>query len=200
MGGGRFRVSTSNADGPLNTNNIGGNNLQEKTQEDQETIREGLRFFFSEEGEPFREFMLEEIVTVVDASSRDAAQEIIRRVGLSNVPAPSFFRALNPELSENDKRMVQQITKLVQFLFGDYDAAMGGSNNNVGNGGGGATARLRALLPVVREYRVPLSNFGKLLIARLTEKSLQRSLNWASERLSGPQVTGPGLASAQRLR
>mmetsp|Transcript_5770 Transcript_5770/g.11837 ORF Transcript_5770/g.11837 Transcript_5770/m.11837 type:complete len:809 (-) Transcript_5770:159-2585(-) len=177
--GGRFRVS--------NNNNIGGSNLQEQTEEDQETVREGLRFFFSKEGEPFREFMLEEIVTVVDASGRDAAQEIIRRVGLSNIPTPSFLRALNPELSDNDKRMVQQITKLVQFLGGDYDGAIGennGNNNNLGNGGNANTARLRALIPIVREYRVPLQDFGKLLIVRLTEKNLQRSLNWASERLS----------------
>jgi len=176
--GGRFRVSDSTA------TNIGGSNLQAQTDEDQETVREGLRFFFSEEGEPFREFMLEEIVTVVDASSREATQELIRRAGLSNLPTPSFLRALSPELSDNDKRMVQQITKLVQFLGGDYDGAIGG-NNNLGNGGNAATARLRALIPIVREYRVPLQDFGKLLIARLTEKNLQRSLNWASERLVG---------------
>jgi len=173
--GGRFRVS--------GTQSIGGSNFQSQTTEDQETVREGLRFFFSDEGEPFREFMLEEIVTVVDASSREATQELIRRVGLSNIPAPSFLRALSPELSDNDKRMVQQISKLVQFLGGDFDGAVGSDNNNVGNGGNANTARLRAIIPIVREYRLPLQNFGKLLIARLTEKNLQRSLNWASERL-----------------
>lgn len=185
--GGRFRVSTPNNDNVL-ANNIGGSNFQAQTDEDQETVREGLRFFFSEEGEPFREFMLEEIVTVVDASSREATQELIRRVGLSNIPTPSFFRALSPELNDNDKRMVQQITKLIQFLGGDFDGAIdgnSGNNNNLGNGGNATTARLRALIPIVREYRVPLQNFGKLLIARLTEKNLQRSLNWASEQLVG---------------
>merc|ERR1712194_1001176 len=175
--GGRFRVSS----------NIGGSNFQSQTDEDEETVREGLRFFFSPEGEPFREFMLEEIVTVVDASGRDATQELIRRVGLSNIPTPSFLRALSPELSDNDKRMVQQISKLVQFLSGDFDGAMDGekssNSNNLGNGGNANTARLRALIPIVREYRVPLQDFGKLLLARLTEKNLQRSLNWASEQL-----------------
>ena len=181
--GGRFRVSASGSA----TNNVGGSNFQAQANEDEETVREGLRFFFSEEGEPFREFMLEEIVTVVDASSREATQELIRRVGLSNIPTPSFLRALSPELSENDKRMVQQITKLVQFLGGDFDGAIGGgngNNNNLGNGGNATTARLRALIPIVREYRVSLQDFGKLLIARLTEKNLRRSLNWASERLA----------------
>lgn len=179
--GGRFRVSSNNG-----AQNIGGSNFQSQTDEDEETVREGLRFFFSPEGEPFREFMLEEIVTVVDASGRDATQELIRRVGLSNIPTPSFLRALSPELSDNDKRMVQQISKLVQFLGGDFDGAIGGNsnNNNLGNGGNATTARLRALIPIVREYRQPLQDFGKLLIARLTEKNLQRSLNWASERLA----------------
>lgn len=180
--GGRFRVSSSST---KDNTNVGGSNFQSQTDEDQETVREGLRFFFSEEGEPFREFMLEEIVTVVDASSREATQELIRRVGLSNIPTPSFLRALSPELSANDKRMVQQITKLVQFLGGDFDGAIGGNgNNNLGSGGNAATARLRALIPIVREYRIPLQDFGKLLIARLTEKNLQRSLSWASERLA----------------
>jgi len=72
-------------------------------------------------------------------------------------------------------------------------------NNNNNNGGGATTARLRALIPVVREYRAPLSDFGRLLIGRLTEKSLQRSLNWASERLSqGPQASSPGVLSLQK--
>merc|ERR1712021_223831 len=135
--GGRFRVSAPTSNDSSFPNNVGGSNFQAQTDEDQETVREGLRFFFGEEGEPFREFMLEKIVTVVDASSREATQELIRRVGLSNIPTPSFLRALSPELSENDRRMVQQISKLVQFLGGDYDGVIGGNsnNNNLGNGG-----------------------------------------------------------------
>lgn len=187
--GGRFRVSSSalaasvadNSFGGLT--NIGGSNFSQQTREDQDTAREALRFFFSIEGEPFREFMLEEIVTVADASSREALQEVIRRFGLGNLPTPSLFKALNPDLTENDKRMVQQITKLVQFLSGDYDGALGGRNAT----GGASISRLRGLLPVVREYRVQLSEFGRLLVARLTEKSLQRSFNWASDRLSQPR-------------
>jgi hypothetical protein len=49
--------------------------------------------------------MLEEIVTVVDASSRQALQELVARVGLGRVPVPSLFRALNPKLSNEDKRV-----------------------------------------------------------------------------------------------
>jgi hypothetical protein len=66
--------------------------------------------------------------------------------------------------------MVQQIGKLVQFLLGDFDGAA-------------STARLRKLLPVVREYTPQLREFGTVLIARLTEKSISRGLSWASLRL-----------------
>ena len=101
-----------------------------------------------------------------------------------------------------EHRLKQQITKLVQFLSGDYDSAIGG---NAAGGGGAAVARLRGLLPVVREYRPQLSLFGRQLVARLTEKSLQRSLNWASDRLSQPRSSSgrrgvfqpPGAALAE---
>lgn len=163
IGGGRFRVNT------FGLSNIGGSTSQLQTAEDRETAREALRFFFSPEGKPFREFLLEEIVTVVDASSRDATQELVKRLGLGNVPVPSFFRALSPELSNEDRRMVQQIGTLVQFLTGDYEGAIGGSGGN-GAGALQAQTRLRSLLPVVREYGPQLRDFGRLLVARLTEK------------------------------
>mmetsp|Transcript_7434 Transcript_7434/g.18296 ORF Transcript_7434/g.18296 Transcript_7434/m.18296 type:complete len:840 (+) Transcript_7434:367-2886(+) len=186
VGDGRFRVSSAASSSFDGLSNIGGSNFQRQSEEDKETLRESLKFFFSPEGEPFRDFMLEEIVTVVDASNRDAVNELIRNLGLSNLPLPSLFKALAPELNDSDKRMVQQIGKLIQFLFGDFDAALGDGGRN--GGGELAAARARALLPVVREYRSELSYFGRMLVARLTEKNLQRSLTWASDRLA-PQPT-----------
>ena len=142
-----------------------------QSQNDERTVREALRFFFSPEGAVFREFMLEEIVTVLDASGRGAIQELSRSLGLNNFPVPGFVRALNPELTEKDRNMVRQIQKLVKFLLGDYDEAA-------------STARLRKLIPVAREYSVQLRDFGILLGARLTEKNLSRGMNWATERLT----------------
>lgn len=179
VGGGRFRVTNNGG----NNNNSG---VTEKTEEDQETAREALRFFFSPEGQPFRDFMLEEIVTVVDASSREAIQELARRLGLGNLPVPSFVRALSPELSPSDKRMVQQIGQLVQFLTGDYEGVMKDSGGN-----GDTNARVRALLPVAREYGPQLRDFGTLLAARLTEKSISRSMKWASDRLGTTRASAP---------
>merc|ERR1712241_1518804 len=74
--------------------------------------------------------------------------------------------------------------KLVQFLTGDYDGVMnnnGGEQQQQPNNTNNNAARLRSLIPVVQEYRRPLSDFGKLLIVRLTEIRIKRSLNWVSE-------------------
>lgn len=173
VAGGKFRVSDESQSAPLATASGDQNS-------DEDNAREALRFFFSPEGEVFREFMLEEIVTVVDASGRGAVLEITRNLGLNNLPLPSLFRALNPELSDGDKQMVQQIGKLIQFLLGDFEGAMGGQ----GNGRGVANnEQLRKLLPVLQEYAPQLRRYGTLLVTRLSEKSLSRGLNWANELL-----------------
>ena len=155
VAGGKFRVTAS--DSPQ----------QDQSQRDTRTVREALRFFFSPEGKTFRDFVMEEIVLVVDALGRDAVQLLFRNL---NVSLPGLVRALNPETTENDRQMVEQIQKLVQFLFGDFDGASRG-----------ATDRLRKLLPVAREYAPQLREFGTLLVARLTEKSLSRGLKLASQ-------------------
>lgn len=203
VGDGKFRVNSK-------TETLA---KQEPTQDekDEATVREALRFFFSPEGQVFREFMLEEIVTVVDASSREAVNELVLTLGLSNVPTPSLFRALNPKLSDSDRRTVQQIRKLVQFLAGDLEGALSSNENtdlstsnrslsrleraqqllntansrtNVRNSSS-SNARLRKLLPVIREYSPQLSEFGSLLVVRLSEKAISRGLNWASGRIPG---------------
>ncbi len=105
VGNGKFRVSS---DGGL----VQSENQKEK---DEKTVREALRFFFSPEGQVFREFMLEEIVTVVDASSRDALFELQKSLGLNNLPVPSFLRALSPELSPEDKRVSNEVNCALPF-------------------------------------------------------------------------------------
>lgn len=71
--------------------------------------------------------------------------------------------------------MVQQIGKLIEFLLGDFEGAA-------------SSARLRKLIPVVREYAPQLREFGLLLAARLTERSLSRGMNWASNQLLGVET------------
>lgn len=159
VGDGRFRV---NSNGSLAISN-------DQKEKDEKTVREALRFFFSPEGQVFRDFLLEEIVTVVDASSRDAILEVTKSLRGNILPVPSVFRALIPELNEKDREMVQQIRVLIKFLFGDFEAG------NVGN-----NQRLRNLIPIVREYAPQLRDFGSLLVVRLSEKSISRGLKWAA--------------------
>lgn len=175
--GGRFRVSDSSS----------GSALAEAdpvvdSKNDERTVRGALRFFFSPEGQSFREFILEEVVDVVDASGRQAAQELSRRLGLGNLPVPAFLRDMNPELTESDRRMVQQIGQLIQFLLGDFEGAVGG---------GGTNARIRKLLPVAREYAPQLREFGTLLVARLTEKNLSRGLQSFARQLNEATSSSP---------
>merc|ERR1712232_391755 len=178
VGDGRFKLDPQQPQEPLTT--AAATSITTSTEQDETTVREALRFFFSPEGEVFRDFLLEEIVTVVDASSREAVQELTRRLGLSALPVPSFFKALNPELSENDKRMVEQIVTLVSFFLGDFESIADGA----AGGAGAQQNRLRELIPVLREYAPQLQDFGRTLVARLTEKTLSRGLNWASQQLA----------------
>ena len=76
--------------------------------------------------------------------------------------------------------MVRQIGKLVQFLLGDFEGALEPESGRRSVD----TERLRKLIPVAREYSPQLREFGTLLVARLTEKSISRGLNWASQRLA----------------
>ena len=181
----RFRLSNGNNNGPLATGPYSSSRLSSngssalaqqqptQAQSDQQTVREALRFFFSPEGEVFREFMLEEIVIVVDASGRGAIQELSRSLGLNNFPVPGFLRALNPDITDKDRNITKQIRILFNFLMGDY------SDTSISS-----STRLRQLLPVAREFAAPLREFGLLLAARLTEKNLSRGMNWATEQLA----------------
>jgi aarF domain-containing kinase len=182
----RFKLSTSTA--PTMASTFSGGSIAPQSQRDERTVREALRFFFSPEGEVLREFFLEEIVNVVDATGRSSLQELSRSLGLNNFPLPGFVRAMNPELTEKDRNIMKQIRKLLEFLMGDYN-----DESIV------STARLRKLIPVAREYAPQLRDFGLLLGIRLTEKNLSRGMNWATERLAQSDSSYSRTFSSSRL-
>ena len=152
-------------------------NLAQKRR-DEKTTREALRFFFSPEGQMFREFMLEEIAAVVDALSREATRELAVRIGLRNFPVPSLFRYLNPALTPQEESIIGELRLVVDFFFGNFDGAINNTSETRDN-----SDRLRQLIPVIREYRPQLQQFGTLLLSRLSEKAIARGLNWASAQL-----------------
>lgn len=85
-------------------------------------------------------------------------------------------------------QMVQQVGKLVQFLFGDFEGAMASESPGIRGRftlDAARNDRIRKLIPIAREYAPQLRQFGTLLVQRLTEKSISRGLNWASGRLLG---------------
>merc|ERR1712238_360045 len=181
VGDGKFRINDPFPG--IDVASIGTGNMEQQ-ENDEKTVREALRFFFSPEGQVLREFMLEEIVTVVDASSREVVFELSKSLGLNSIPVPSIFRALTPELSSKDKQNIQQIRVLLKFLFGELDGAgtqdapdmvVRPINNN---------QRVRDLIPVTREYAPQLREFGKLLVVRLSEKTISRGLKWATTRMN----------------
>ena len=112
VGDGRFKLDEE----PTTTSA-----MTTSTEHDEKTTREALRFFFSPEGQVFRD-ILGPLSNVIPINR-------------------SLFRAFVPELSDDDKEMVTQIQKLIQFLLGDFEGASAGSFD-----------RLRTLLPVLREY------------------------------------------------
>lgn len=113
---GRFLVSTSALTSSSSSNAVvsASNNkgtvpatttTMADTTEDERAVRSALRFFFSTEGDVFREFILEEIVTVADAISRDGLRDLARTLGLGNVPVPSFIRSMSPPLTDKDRKV-----------------------------------------------------------------------------------------------
>merc|ERR1719162_1018054 len=184
VAGGKFR--TNDQFSGIDVASIGTGNMEQQ-ENDEKTVREALRFFFSPEGKVIREFMLEEIVNVVDASSREAIQELTKALGLNNFPVPSFFQALSPDLSSKDKQNVQQIRVLIKFLFGDLDGENSFQSRNSPDKvlqPRNSNQRLRELIPVTREYAPQLREYGSLLVVRLSEKSLSRGLKWATTRMN----------------
>jgi len=184
VGDGRFRINNQSSGIPLSS--IGTGNMEQKN-EDENTVREALRFFFSPEGKVIREFMLEEIVNVVDASSREAVLELSKSLGLNRLPVPSIFRALSPELSSKDKQNVEQIRVLIKFLFGDLDGENASQSRNQPDKllqPRDNNQRLRDLIPITREYAPQLREYGNLLVVRLSEKAISRGLNWATTRMN----------------
>jgi len=145
------------------------------------STREALNFFFSPEGRPFREFLLDEVTRSVDTLSRDAVAQIAYRVGLQGQRMPPLLAALAPPVTDADRKVVDNITRLIEFLLGDFNSA----NPSTGSAEARAARarQLQALLPVLAEYAPAMRSFGLQLVTRLTEKQTSRAFEWAKTQL-----------------
>lgn len=86
---------------------------------------------------PFKD----DIVSGADALSRDAARTLALSVGLNGGLVPGAFRALAPKLTEQDRLVVDNIQKLLNFLL-NADSL---GSEEAANGAGGATGLLDPL-------------------------------------------------------
>lgn len=93
--------------------------------EPQTQTRVALSFLLSDKGNFFREFLLDEIVKGIDAVTREQLVNIVSSVGIGNVaPAmrivPAFGPirpvALLPTITEEDKTILNNVQKVVEFL------------------------------------------------------------------------------------
>lgn len=140
---------------------------------DSTRVREALRFMFSEDGRFFREFLLDEVVKSIDAMSRDQARIAIDRLGLGNVLVPILVPGakplvpLSPSVTEEDRRLVDNVTKIVSFLVG----GAGGDPKRIANiGDPRIAAELAPFLPAVATEVLPE------LVSRLVSRAAARGI------------------------
>eukprot|EP01038_Epipyxis_sp_PR26KG_P009147 gene9147-12337_t len=82
-------------------------------------LREAVKFFFSDDGILLRESVLDEISRGIDVISRDAAREIVMRLGIPTRRIPKIIRAMTPKLNKEDEKVVESTLKLIGFFLGN---------------------------------------------------------------------------------
>lgn len=176
------RAPSSTAAPAAPTANTGDNN---------DVAREALRFLFSDDGRTLRAFVLDEVCNGVDALSRDAARELVIRLGVPSRSIPPLIKAFAPKLTTQDKKVVDSLTKFVSFLLGYNDMPGYGMSSNGISGVFGAISkpenrqRFQSLLPLFREFAPNMRTFGRQILTRLIEKSTARALRASADLIFG---------------
>ena len=89
--------------------------------QDEDAARDALAFFFGEDGEVFREFLLDELVKSIDAGAR--ATLTIPRPPLASPRVTTFLAKLQPPADDDDRAAIENARKLVAFLLRNDDNA-----------------------------------------------------------------------------
>lgn len=169
------------------------------------TAREALGFFFSDDGQVFRDFLVEEVVAAADALSREALQTLILTApgrALDRLPQPAFVRsfsrevrdALAPKPTESDEKVLSSIRRLLDFFLGDLGAASTDQAAVLASSNSPAVlrslvpdqatlARGRTILPILREYQGQMRAFGLQIVGRLAELQTSRALGLVRSRI-----------------
>lgn len=139
-------------------------------------VREALSFLFAPEGAFFRDFLMDEIVKSIDALSREQLYALVMQLGLQNTRIPlllpgSSLRGLPlaPQITEEDRKVVENVSKLVRYLLGGSGPAASNvarmQNTSV------MVGELLPVLPPVAMELVP--ELGRRLASRITARFLR---------------------------
>lgn len=142
--------------------------------------RAALAFLLSDKGNFFREFLLDEIVKGIDALTREQLVQIMAYLGIGNaipvfsmVPAafvPIRPAALVPYVTEEDRIILNNVQKIIQFLAA-------GTASNQGLEGASVPRVIQELLPVLPGLSAKvlpeiLSRLTSRVMARLIRDAL----------------------------
>lgn len=126
---------------------------------------------FSEDGAFFRDFLTDEVVQAIDALSRDQLRALLATLGLQNAVLPVLFPGARrlfvpvaPPLNEQDRRVVENVAKIADFLAGGSVSRLAGADPR-------AVAELLPLLPGVALQMGP--EITRKLISRVTARALR---------------------------
>jgi len=124
--------------------------------------REALRFVLGPDGAFFRSFLLDEAVATADALGREGALAALERIGAGGLVLPSPLAALAgrpltrvaPTVTEDDRRRVENLGLIVDFLLGGRGAGGGqkegggwASETNQKGSGASTSTSLAARVP-----------------------------------------------------
>ncbi|KAL0414125.1 UNVERIFIED_CONTAM: hypothetical protein Sradi_1614200 [Sesamum radiatum] len=140
--------------------------------------RAALGFLLSDEGNFFREFLLDEIVKGIDAVTREQLVQIMAFLGIRNVSpvfslvptlGPIRTAALLPTITEEDKVILNNVQKIVGFL-----AAGTAASSNQGVNVPQVIQELLPVLPGISAKVLPevLSRLSSRVLARIIRDTL----------------------------
>ena len=88
------------------------------------------------------------------------------------LPGFGLLRAINPPLSDKDKRNLEEITTLLSFLTEDGNGNGNGNGNDLRNNDAGK------IFQFISEFQQEAREFVTVILLRLTERRISRGLKF----------------------
>lgn len=152
---------------------------QMERQQQQVQTRAALSFLLSQQGEFFREFILDEVVKGIDAVSREQFAGLLVTFGLerlmpalNTLPAFGFLKptVLFPPMTKEDEMVVNNMRRVLSFLVDGTPASR--SFTQVGNFNAiEATLEMLPLLPSIAAEMLP--EIARRLLSRVAARFLR---------------------------